>query len=384
MARLRLLAVVLGQIATVKNSAAENGATGSILPAAFADRHDDATADRDHQLSVAANQLEQAQQAVERARLEATEAKTALDEFVARHFDQPGATQSQQPVEPPRREAATRSDQAKAAANPEWDRLTRKFEELTTQRSELLERYTAVHPQVVELDGRLLALADELSSYVDQPGVELLPPSLPDAVLPSVEETRTAEQEGSEPAPQNKRREQVSHEYRVLLTRWQDAEHNLQLAVAGEIVARERLAALSAAPQLAPQPEAQPAERPALVLAAPPENRSQSVSAGGSQPLALAALLIALAVAALAAVRLAHSESIFSTIEEVAAALALPIVGVIPAREPNRRTHTPVVRVAIFAGELAVVFAAFAALAYAVQNAGTIWQFLSGSIGAER
>ena len=220
-------------------------------------------------------------------------------------------------------------------------------------------------------------MADELSSFADQPGVELLPPSLPDALLPSIEETRTSEHEEGDAVSPSERHARVAEEYRLLLARWQDAEHNLQMALATEIVARDRLAALAAAPGPTAQGVLVPAEQPRKQAS---QQRGEGSSDSGSQSLALAALLIALAVAALAAVRLAHSESIFSSIEEVAAGLALPIVGVIPASAANGHARSPVVRLAILLGEVAVAFAAFAALAYGVQHVATLWQFLQGTV----
>jgi hypothetical protein len=65
--------------------------------------------------------------------------------------------------------------------------------------------------------------------------------------------------------------------------------------------------------------------------------------------MALAALVLALAVAAVAAVRLARSSAdpIFSSPDEVAAALAIPVVGISPAaasqlaqRRKERRVRT--------------------------------------------
>ncbi len=342
--------------------------------------HDAAAISKSRRADEAAEEVDRAQQAVERARREAAEARAALDEFVARHFDQPVAPSDKPPAATSKRDAVPPVAPAKAPSNAEWERLTRKFDELSAQRSELLERYTTAHPQVVELDGRLVALAEELSSFADRPEVELLPPSLPDALLPSITESRTAEHEGENAVPEIERRQAVSSEYHLLLAGWQDAEHNLQAAIAAEIVARERLAALTAPPA--------PASPPVLIPAPLPEKQKREAGeesrSGGSQPLALAALLIALAVAALAAVRLAHSESIFGSIEEVAAGLALPIVGVIPAIESNRPARWGVVRFAILLGELALAFAAFAALAYGVQNAPAIWHYLRSTLESGR
>jgi hypothetical protein len=100
----------------------------------------------------------------------------------------------------------------------------------------------------------------------------------------------------------------------------------------------------------------------------------------------LAALLIALAVAALAAVRLARStaDPIFASADEVAAALAIPVVGIIPAaaarvqkaRSVTRRRKVPLVLQLFVAGGV------FALAAFVVQNTGGLWQHCSEALQA--
>ena len=98
--------------------------------------------------------------------------------------------------------------------------------------------------------------------------------------------------------------------------------------------------------------------------------------------MALAALLIALAVAALAAVKLARSSSdvYFESVDDVAAALALPIMGVISpfdnAAPSNALPQSPATRLTrhvMLACELMLAVIAFALVAYGVQNPAALW-----------
>jgi hypothetical protein len=98
--------------------------------------------------------------------------------------------------------------------------------------------------------------------------------------------------------------------------------------------------------------------------------------------LALAALLIALAVAALAAVKLARSSSdvYFENVDDVAAALALPVVGVISPFDNavsssalSQPPATRLVRHITLACELTLAVIAFALVAYGVQNPAALW-----------
>ena len=73
---------------------------------------------------------------------------------------------------------------------------------------------------------------------------------------------------------------------------------------------------------------------------------------------------------------------------EVAAALALPVVGVIPAMAststPARTATRPLVRGTIVVGEIVAAFLVFTLVAYGLQNPAAIWQFCTDPLEAVR
>ena len=266
------------------------------------------------------------------------------------------------PTEPQDEQATA---EARGELRRQWDQVSSKIDKLVAERDELAEHLTEDHPQVVDLNEQLDLLQQELAAIGDRPQVESLPPG-----NPSLGEAHHGEPPTAAHVDKQAHLSAVD-QYDDLVLRWQFAEHNLQLAVAAERLAEQRVAALAMQDEPPSEPQqAQPAPPLARVVEVRP--------AAASQPLALAALLIALAVAALAAVRLARSESTFANVDEVAAALALPVVGVIPATlDGHAKANSSLIRGLRFAGELTIAFLAFATLAYGVQHAEALWQLLT-------
>ena len=99
----------------------------------------------------------------------------------------------------------------------------------------------------------------------------------------------------------------------------------------------------------------------------------------GSQPLVLGALVLALVVAALAAIKLAKAgdDTVFSGADDAAATLALPVMGIIPATPSGLRntSHAQRLRAVQFLAQLLAAVLVFAAVAYAVQNPAAVWEF---------
>ena len=180
------------------------------------------------------------------------------------------------------------------------------------------------------------------------------------------------------------------------LANWQAADAELRRAVDAEVAATRRLAELSrTVPAAEPIADVAPPEPrtiddvPAAVPAPTPsprevampeyEHLTAETDHAGSQPLVLGALIVALVVAAFAAIKLAKAgdDSVFSGADDAAATLALPVMGIIPATPSGLRSTSHAQRLRAIQ-LLAQVFAAvlvFAAVAYAVQNPATVWEF---------
>jgi hypothetical protein len=267
----------------------------------------------------------------------------------------------------------------------------------------LLGYLTEEHPEVVDVEGRIASLEERMASLGDLTGDG-----------DAAGETRGREGKAVQQwegylKRQTSLRRQDAAEYQGLYDEWQSAERRLDAALVAESAAAGRLAAIESAlphvAQAAPggvstaaddgpaaesqdaalaQPRSAAAESKRVAAAARPA--AAASDSDGAQPLALAALLIALAVAALAAVRLARStaDPIFASADEVAAALAIPVVGIIPAaaarvqkaRSDTRRRKVPLVLQLFVAGGV------FALAAFVVQNTGGLWQHCSEALQA--
>jgi hypothetical protein len=153
-----------------------------------------------------------------------------------------------------------------------------------------------------------------------------------------------------------------------------------------ESAAAERLAALAS---LGPQPagtatavatpeSASTASETKTGATATLSTASEPSRQSASQPLVLAALVIALVIAAVAAVKLARAgdESVFAGADDAAATLALPVVGVIPAVGPAwaGRSVFDRYRSMTILGQMLLAVAIFALVAYCVQNPSFLWE----------
>jgi hypothetical protein len=332
------------------------------------------------QREVAVRQLERARATVEVARAAAARSKGELDQFLAAHFEFIRSRAGETLPEPRQPLPSTRPPKQ---VNQEAEQLNSQINELKLRRDDLLQRFTQAHPEVVDVENRLGELMLQLSSLEpDGADAESVTPG--DVVDPS----RPADAGSNRQSILLKQQQMAAEEYEQHVERWQASEEDLKTALDAEEWAAARLAAIQLPPASRPAiktpdvinadppvtgtaPAAQP---PAVAMDDP--SRQQ-----GSQPLALAALLIALAVAALAAVRLARSSSdvYFENVDDLAAALALPVVGVITSTDNSvtaslsQSPATRWIRNATFACELLLAVIAFALVAYGVQNPGAMW-----------
>jgi hypothetical protein len=336
----------------------------------------------------ALGELERARQQVDRARANAVAARERLEAFLARHFED-------QPAEPPPPEPDDSSLKIKPPQSAQIARLKAQLDDLVARRQELLGYLTEEHPEVVDAGGRIAALEEQIAILEgDSTGGEQRPPS------PAEQGGEFARRWRDYANRQQMLREQDAEEYGRLYDEWQAAEGALDGALDAEDAAAEHLEAIeSAQTQIATPPAPDDdsfrgaraidtAPRDAAAVNPPPAATTAAAEAaesGGSQPLVLAALLIALAVAALAAVRLARStaDPIFTSADEVAAALAIPVVGIIPAAAARvASARTTARRRAPLAVQLLMAAAVFALVAYLVQNPAGPWQVCNDALQA--
>ncbi len=238
----------------------------------------------------------------------------------------------------------------KVGPHPDRQRLESQLEELQAQREHLLESLTEAHPDVVDVEERIASVKERIASLADTVAD-------PAAAKALAEQAEQVTRQWSEYVQQHQdTSKQAASTYQRLFDEWEAAQRHWDEARAAEATAADRLASLqqadektAAAPPTAQPafstPHKPPAELPPVVPVEPPRKAAPLVPAGhsghglrtpsstGSQSVALAALLVALAVAALAAVRLARSSAdpTFASADEAAAALALPVVGIVPA-----------------------------------------------------
>jgi hypothetical protein len=344
-----------------------------------------------HKRQDAQDELTQARQAVAQARQAVAEAKSELDATLA---DTPGATSDadRSGIEDLSNSDAAKlpaPDAADAAADPtaspdaktspdEIDSLRAKVKDLKRQRDELLTHLTPAHPLVIEAEARLVEYSRLLSeALASEPVAPAQTAASPENVSPPADSAHAEEQA--------REREQAAARLQRALADWQAAEQTLQAAIEGELAAAEKLATLGA------QPTLQEADRPTPQAAATPKQsiRSESTSPStdrGSQALVLAALIIALVVAALVSVKLARvtDETVFSGPDDAAAALALPVLGVIPAISvaPPRAAIGRRFRALVVLGQALLAVVVFAIVAYLVQNPAVILEFLTAPLKA--
>jgi len=318
------------------------------------------------QRMVAQRDLERAEDQVARAQLELQAAQQAFDQFVREHFEELSRRPAKQPSAP---EARTPKPTAKEL-NPERERLTRQLDELVARRDQLLEGLTSVHPEVQDIEGRIGALMNRLKAAA-QPAEDI------PAGTPELPEGIGSEQPTSPALAADLRR------YEELAARVEEAQQELDHALEAKERAARELASLPGpvAPQVVQSaPSETPAKRTVVPPATPVPQTATLEIQHGSQPLALAALLIALAVAALAAVRLARaSDAVLNSVDEIASALAMPVVGIISADRPLVAMLSPLARARrglVILAQAFVAIALFALVAYIVQDPAAVWNAL--------
>jgi hypothetical protein len=335
----------------------------------------------------AAADLKSAQDDVQRAQAAAKAARALLDAFLTKHFAMPRQAElALPPASPP---AAT---ELGTSENPEATRLQSQLDELRAERERLLATLTEAHPEVVDVDGKISALETRLADLGARAGPSSAPVS---------DDTNSArDRSWQDFAEQQKQQSQDdAAEYQRLFDAWEAAEKALETARSAEARAAERLAAIPLHP--VPQPLAgRPAPAKELPRAwkenAPIEtkrtaNRDErsvltvhsATPSSATQTLALASLAIALAIAALAAVRLARSSAdpLFSSADEAAAALAIPVVGIVPrATTGAARAIVPARNGLKQLGKLLLAVLVFFVVAYSIKNADEIWQFCADPV----
>lgn len=317
---------------------------------------------RSQQRDEAARDLKRASENVEKVRALAVSARERLDAFLSRHFER-------QRRGPPAARPPEADVDAVVGPKAELERLDTRLLELREHRQELLGYLTDEHPQVSDVEGRIAVLEQRMANLGDVPL---------EADGRTGRQTAVAEKWWAEYARSVARQaDEDSAAYQRLYDGWRSAERAADDALQAERAASERLVAITLPePQLV---ESAPNEKPSLDSPRDVPAHEPKDSAA-SQPLALVALLIALAVAALAAVRLARSTAnpIFASVDEAAAALAIPVVGIIPAtaaRVPRASSAgSPRRSALILLGQVFVAGFAFAAVALAVQNPSAFWR----------
>jgi len=356
------------------------------LPVIAADS-DPAVAALERQREEAGREVKRARQRVKEATDAVAVAKTRLDAYIAEHLEELSRTKS---AETPENSAANQvSNEALTT------QLNQQIEELTIERTQLLTRFTTSHPEVVNLDTRIAEISTQLHALSNpQSQRESLPPG--EEVDGS---SAVANKEAAASKSRQARHREAVEQYQQAFRKWELAQHDLELALAAERAAVDRLAAAApkpaaeriepakTVPQLTAEPEtaAVPVAPPKpVVLAEPKSPLAVEDPARMSQQIALAALVIALAIAALAAVKLARTsnDTLFDGIDDIAAALALPVVGVLPSVERGGavRLSTRMAQGISFIAQLAVAVTIFALVAYAVQNLGAIGSTLAHPI----
>jgi hypothetical protein len=334
----------------------------------------------------AEQQLDTARQAVARARAVAAQAQSELERAAAENETLAKA--------PALEKSTVAAEKAPAGATAEMqtaiEAVRLQIQTLQAERTELLQHKTAEHPLIVDVDVRLQECADKLTELLRDPAAS--------EALPAAKEAESVEFGAPQPSAAEAyaaQRQQAAARLQTALSNWQAADAELRRAVDAEVTATRRLAELSrAVPAPEPVAEATPEPRkigeiPATVNAATPSAREAAAPIQehvtpdsdrvGSQPLVLGALVLALVVAAVAAIKLAKAgdDTVFAGADDAAATLALPVMGIIPATPSGlrRTSHAQRLRAMQFLAQLVAAVLVFAAVAYAVQNPATVWEF---------
>ena len=107
------------------------------------------------QRDLAGREFQEAHRAAESAREVATAAKSELDQFMTAHL-------AEQPV--PGNGAAGAQGSGSPASDAEREWLNGQLQELNARRGQMLDRFTPVHPEIVELEERIQKLSARLAA----------------------------------------------------------------------------------------------------------------------------------------------------------------------------------------------------------------------------
>lgn len=320
----------------------------------------------------ASQSLDAARKEVQAAQAECRRTRSSLDAFLAGHLDAQAAAVAEDVAD-----ESQRAQQSKLT-----EQLRRELVELQTQRESLLQTLTEEHPEVIDMTARIEAVEARIATSEG--------PKLGDHA-----HNAAAGKSGSAID---------AAEFRRLLRDWQTAERRLESARLAETAAADDLRAItelllhSAAPETPglPMPttpaepaplestgDSEPASQVLPAAAAPTELTQQRTPR--TQTLALASLALAVMLAALAAVRLARSSAdpLFASADEVSAALAVPVVGIVPfgAKASSTEVPTGIRRGLLLLAQVVIALLVFGAVAYAVVHFDVVLRTLRTWLG---
>jgi hypothetical protein len=337
-------------------------------------------------------ELDQARAAVAEARQSALAAKSELEAAVNARSAAPArqseAVDAASPKQPPRPEAPP--EDANVAGTKVLKRL---IAELQAERMELLAHLTPQHPLILDAEMRLDEYRRQLAALTSNGATESSDQVNDSGLRIVVEEQQTSEissaPQAEVPAPVQQPSAEDSLRLEQALTNWETAQTDLEMALDREMATADRLAALrvrhASNQRKAAAPESS-AEPPTAVAVESPRSPPADTAPSRSQPLVLAAFVIALLIAAVASIKLARAtdQTIFSGADDAAASLSLPVVGVIPAGS-SAAVHGSILhrhRTVVFLIQILAAVAVFALVALLVQNPGATWQFISAPLNS--
>jgi hypothetical protein len=331
----------------------------------------------------AAADVASARQAVAAAREKTDAARQRLDDFLANHFELSGKVAAH-PAAP---QVPAQNADSPPAVDPEVESSRAQLDDLRAERGRLLVTLTEAHPEVVDVDDRIANAEGRLQSILSAKSSELPVFSDPQAAAEDQQRSQTE-----------------AEEFRRLFADWKACEQSLEQARDAESKAVDLLAALPIVAPIAekpaePTPANQALQMPSASIVIDDRVEPSTVpptatkgapiaSSAGSQTLALAALAVALAISALAAVKLsrAGADPLFASADDVAAALAVPVVGIVPAAAAGNRVADPAAlrRTVVVGLQILVAVTVFLAVAYLVQHIEDLTRFCANPVTAIR
>ncbi len=366
-------------------------------------------------------ELNRACAAVSEARDAAVSAKAELEAAIAAGAL---ANESVRPDDKRAAPSSTSQSRAESAAvadanAEELATLRRLIAELKAERMELLAHLTHQHPLIIDADLRLAEYQRQLVVLTARPTTNQGTGQDERTLRFAVEDTSLAVEATPSSPPSaieqeaDQRLRAGSQRLRQAMAKWDTAQAMLEAAVDAESATAERIAAMAseqarsqhaaAAIPLAEtsaqegvaqeednveESQAETPDEPDTATASNTAAVSDSENARGSQPLVLAALILALVIAAIASVTLARAtdESVFAGADDAAAVLLLPVLGVIPAATPALAHGTVFQRhqTLTFLAQVLVAVVVFALVAYCVENPGSVWQLIRDPASAWR